>query len=75
MLTSVAGLPSWSTIIVWGGMWTSRPGICGVVTTTSLVVGEGMRTACAVSIRGSQMVKGSTVVRPAAALTKASNRP
>src|SRR5262245_33897031 len=62
-LTWVTAWPSRSRITVPAGMWISSPGTLGLVTTTSLVVGEGIVAACAMSSAGIQLVYGSTVVR------------
>ena len=74
-LTSRTILPSSSVIVVRGGMCSSRPGINGFVTTTSRVVGEGMRTARAMSSTGIQIVNGSMLVRPATIVRPYSKRP
>ena len=75
MLTSVTGFPSTPRITVCGGMCSSSPGIDGVVTTTSRVVGDGMVTACLVSSLGSHVVNGSTVVCPGGTVNPYSKKP
>ena len=53
---SVTGLPSSPVILVPAGMWSSSPGMLGVVTTISRSVTSGMVTVWAVSSSGIQMV-------------------
>ena len=56
MLISDATLPSISVMVVFAGMRNSSPANNGVVMTTSLAVGNGTLTACAVSSGVIQMV-------------------
>jgi hypothetical protein len=75
MESSRTARPVWSVTTAPGGSRTSRPGIRGVVTTTSSTVGDGIGTAWAVSIAGIQMVYPSAMVSPATRSTPTSKTP
>src|SRR5689334_14722380 len=60
----VTGRPSSPRTIVFGGRCSSRPGMYGVVTVISFLVGDGSAISFATSSRGIQIVNGSVFVAP-----------